>query len=345
MNITQVCLVAGAKLSETDAARTDMTLVAGLSIGGNPAFVGDLLTSWRLPSDVTIPTQPSSGVFEGAEGHFASGLAQKLTIVRPYLMLAYAGSLSAVRKLIRELDAALPLTSEEVFGREDMFLEILDSTPEGVEMVAVYFNGEMIYPFCVRTRGFEIDGRRLYILGSGREAFFDYAVNMPGAIPDDDGTSRGLMARAVMMRFAANAMMSQWRAGFGLNGSWGGGFEVAYTADDGFKKVDNILVRAWSLGQNGEIGNIGTSFLHHYEGNDLHLTAFSADAFTFVVPSLVPSATSVARRQHKVVPEWTVDLIQYEGRFISAVQMDRRGSLSHSEFDFEEETLVSWRID
>src|ERR1700681_2042841 len=109
-----------------------MTLVAGLSIGGNPAFVGDLLTSWRLPSEVTIPTQPSSGVFEGVEGHFASGLAQKLTIVRPYLMLACAGSFSAVRRIIRELDAALPLTVEEVYGREDIFLEILDSTPEGV---------------------------------------------------------------------------------------------------------------------------------------------------------------------------------------------------------------------
>jgi hypothetical protein len=294
---------------------------------------------------VTIPSQPSSGVFEGVEGHFASGLAQKLTIVRPFLMLAYAGSLSRVRKLIRDLDAALPLTIEEVFGREEMFLEILDTTPVGVEMVAVYFNGDMIYPICVRTRGFEIDDRRLYIMGSGREVFFDHAVNMPGAIPAEDGTSRGLMARSVMMRFAANAIMSQWLAGFGLNESWGGGFEVAHAAHDGFKKLDNILIRAWSLGPNGEVVNIGTSFLQHYEGKDLHLTAFAQDAFTFVVPSLVPSATSVARQRHTVVPEWTVDLIQYEGRSISAVQMDRRGSRSHAEFDFEKEELVSWRMD
>jgi hypothetical protein len=34
-----------------------MTLVAGLSVGGLPAFLGDLLLSWRIPSAVGLPTQ------------------------------------------------------------------------------------------------------------------------------------------------------------------------------------------------------------------------------------------------------------------------------------------------
>lgn len=322
-----------------------MTLVAGLSIGGEPAFVGDLLTSWRLRSEVTIPSQPSCGIFEGFDGHFASGLAQKLTIVRPYLMLAYAGSLSAVRKIVDRLDAVLPLTVEEVIGREDTFLEILDTAPEDVEMLANYFNGDLIWPIRVRTSGFEIDGRQLYIMGTGREVFFNFVVNLPGVIPPEDATSRGLMARAVMMRFAANAMMSQWKAGYGLNESWGGGFEVSYVAASGFKKLDNILLRAWSLGPNGELRNIGTSFLQHYEGDDLHLTAFADEACTTVVPSLVPSVTHRVRRQRKVIPEWTVDLIEYEGHFVSAIQLDRRGSRSHAKFEFEEGKLVAWQMD
>lgn len=322
-----------------------MTLVAGLSIGGAPAFVADLLTSWRLRHEVTIPSQRAPGIFKGVDGHFASGLTQKITIVRAYLMLAYAGNLSVARMIVEELDAALPPTAADVAGREDVFLAILDRTPGTLEMIALYFDGGKIYPLCLHTRGYEIDGRRLYILGSGREAFFDYAVNMPGVIPNDE-TPRRLMARPVMMRFAANAMMSQWSAGYGLNESWGGGFEVAFTDDDGFKKVDNILLRAWSLGPNDEAGNIGTSFLQHYEGGDLHLTAFAEGAMTTVIPSLVSSSTPGPERR-EVVPEWTIDLIYCERRqcFVSAVQIDPPGSINHAKFEFEGGELVGWRMD
>jgi len=69
-----------------------VTLVAGLSIGGRPAFVGDLLTSWRVPTSITLPTHPKPEIHPNADGFFASGLAQKLVIVRPYLMIAWAGS-------------------------------------------------------------------------------------------------------------------------------------------------------------------------------------------------------------------------------------------------------------
>ena len=322
-----------------------MTLVAGLSIGGAPAFVADLLTSWRLQGEVEIPSQRSPGVFEGADGYFASGLAQKITIVRPYLMLAYAGRLSVARKIIEELDAILPMTAEEVTGSAHLFMAILDRTPDTLEMIALYFDGDNIHPLCLHTRGYEIDGRRLYILGSGRDVFFDYAVNMFGAIPNDD-TPHGLVARAVMMRFASNAMMSQWAAGYGLNKSWGGGFEVAFTDDNGFKKVDNILIRAWSLGPNDEIGNIGTSFLQHYEGGDLHLTAFAEEAVTTVIPSLVPSSIPGPRR-NEVIPEWTIDLIYCERRkhFVTAVQLDAPGSLGHAKFDFEVGELVGWQME
>jgi hypothetical protein len=105
-------------------------------------------------------------------------------------------------------------------------------------------------------------------------------------------------------------------------------------------------MRAWSLRPDGEVRNIGTSFLHHYEGGDLHLTAFAEDAITTVVPSLVPSSTPGPRRP-VVVPEWTIDLIhcQQAQRFASAVQMDRPGSRSHAKFEFEAGELVSWQMD
>ena len=169
---------------------------------------------------------------------------------------------------------------------------------------------------------------------------------MPGAIPNDE-TSDGLMARAVMMRFAANAMMSQWAAGYGLNESWGGGFEVAFTDESGFKKVDNILIRAWSIGPNDELGNIGTSFLQHYEGGDLHLTAFAEEAVTTVIPSFVPSSFPPLPKRREVIPEWTVDLIRCERHqsYVSAVQLEFPGSAGHAKFEFDNGALVGWQMD
>jgi hypothetical protein len=322
-----------------------MTLVAGLSIGGAPAFVADLLTSWSLANTVSIPSQRAAGIFQGAEGYFAKGLAQKITIVRPYLLLAYAGNLSVAKKIISELDAVLPAGIEEIRDHEDLFLAILDRTPDTIEMVALYFTGDRIHPFCLHTRGYEIEGKRLYILGSDQKAFFDYAVNAPGVIPTSDNPE-GLMARAVMMRFAANAMMSQWASGYGLSSSWGGGFEVAFTHEDGFRKVDNILFRAWSLGPSDDAANIGVSFLQHYEGGDLHLTSFYEEAVTTIVPSLVPSATRGPSRT-EIIPEWTVDLIYSEQRqsYATALQLDPPGSESHARFEFESGKLVAWEMD
>lgn len=322
-----------------------MTLVAGLNIGGAPAFVGDLLSSWRLRTEIKIPTQRTSAVIKGAEGNFAKGLAQKISIVRPYLMLAYAGNLSTVHNIITELDGVLPKTMEEIAGQEDLFLSILDRTPNSVEMVAIYFNGHIIQPLCIHTCSFEIEDHRLYILGSGGEAFFNHIVNDPDAIPRINNPN-GMTARAFMMRFAASAMMYQWVSGLGLNQSWGGGFEIAYVEEDGFKKVDNILIRAWGLDEKQNVGNIGISFLQHYEGADLHLTEFTDEAVTTIIPSFIPSRAKIPTQQ-KIRPQWTIDLIHYRptNAFTCAVQFDGPSSKNHAEFEFEDGNLAGWKMD
>jgi len=322
-----------------------MTLVAGISLGGWPAFVGDLLLSWRSPSEAILPTQPQPGVFPGAAGEYAHGLAQKLVIVRPYLLLAWAGALRSALLLIEALDTILPLTAEELRGREQIMLSLLDDSPGDIEFVVLYAKGTTIYPFCARTRGVEIEGQRLYILGSGGPEFFKYAQGNLNEIPKVDNRD-GVMAQSVAPRFAATAMLFQWTMGYGLSGSFGGGFEVAHPTPQGFRKIDNLLVRGLTLGPNGEIGGVGPRFLQHYEGADLHLTSFAEDGTTFVVQSPLPSATRGAWKT-EVIPEWTVDII-YDGaiqNFAIAVQRDPSGSASHSLFEFEDGVLVGWRMD
>jgi hypothetical protein len=95
---------------------------------------------------------------------------------------------------------------------------------------------------------------------------------MTSQIPPDDGD--GVGSRAAMINFAGNGMMAQYASKFGLSESWGGAFEIAYATEDGFAKVDNILVRCWSLNPDGGLGNIGASFFMHYRGSALAVSTF-----------------------------------------------------------------------
>ena len=322
-----------------------MTLVAGISIGGAPAFVGDLLTSWGLPKKLELPTRPDLEIHEGVDGNFAAGLAQKIVIVRPYLMIAWAGSLDVIHKLVNQLDKVLPRLVKDFPGHEDDLFAPLDSLPNTVEVVALFFDGSAIHPFCVHTRGFELEKQRIYLLGSGRESFFKFAQETTEVLPDIE-TPDGLAARAIMMRFAANAMMSQYASKMGLSESWGGGFEVAYTTAKGFKKVDNILVRCWSLNPDGELGNIGVSFLIHYRGTSLKLTSFGERVRTTTVRSLIDRFRETPLRK-EIIPEWTVDLFYRasDSTFFSAVQLEKRWSKGHAVFSFDGDELVGWKMD
>ncbi len=246
--------------------RGAVTLVAGLSFGGRPAFVGDLLTSWRMPTSVTLPTSPEFATHADANGFFASGLAQKLIIVRPYLMIAWAGSVEVARDLVRYLDEKLPRELEQFLGNEDTLFSVLDTLLKTVEIVALLIYGDSIHPICVHTRGFEIDERRIYLLGTGGEAFLEYVLSTTEVMPKPDN-DEGFAAKAVMVNFVGNAIMAQYSSKYGLSDSWGGGFEVGYVTDEGFAKVENILVRCWSLNLDGGLGHIGTSFLVHYDGD------------------------------------------------------------------------------
>lgn len=322
-----------------------MTLVAGLSIGGTPAFIGDLLLSWGVPTEVSLPSQPRPGVFKGRDQAYAKELAQKLVIVRPYLLLAWAGSYTSVCALIDHLDRWLPTDVNDLKGRTEALYALMSQfAADGLELVMLIFDGEEIIPLCANTRGIELDGRRIYLLGSGREEFFKFTQWPDETVPDFD-TPNGLVLRATMLRFAANAMVWQYGLGHGLSDSWGGGFEVAHVTDVGFMKVDNVLTRAWAIRSDSEVVSSGYSFLQHYEGATLHLTVFGQDNRTFRIPSVVASAP-VGDARSKVAVEWTIDIFHdlTSGLITNSVVWDWPGSDGQSIFAFEGGELVGWTI-
>jgi hypothetical protein len=321
-----------------------MTLVAGLSVGALPAFIGDLLISRRLAEAVELPTQPNVAIMPGAEGQFAFGLAQKLVIVRPYLLLAWAGSWTDVGRMIGELDQVLPPTID---GMEDatIILEILDTCVEGSELVAVLIWKDSIYPFGVRTRGFELGEKRIYLLGSGAQSFFEYLETHPEILPEQE-LSDGLLARAITLRFGARALAAQWVGGIGLESSWGAGFEVAYPDPDGFRKVGNVLFRAWLVKPDGSYHNSGRTFFTRYYGQDLYLSCFSPDEMTYVVRSPVGERVPPPDYE-RVHPEWTIDtfLVEEIGGFAEVARHHPPHRPVADFIEFENGCIAGWNMD
>jgi hypothetical protein len=320
-----------------------MTLVAGLSFGGTPAFIGDLLVSWRLPNKVRLPIRFDEEVFPANEGSFAAGLAQKLVILRPYLLLVWAGEVSVIRALVNQLNRDLPHSIDDFLRNTDRLFAALNVLPKSVEVVATIIDGEFVRPFCVNTRGFEFGDKRYYLLGSGSESVFEFLLHFTSHMPPDN--SDGIASRAAMINFAGNAMMAQYASGFGLSDSWGGAFEIAYVTETGFAKVDNILVRCWSLNPDGDLGNIGASFFMHYRGSALSVSTFGDKEQTILIKSMI-EGDSVGEPPTKASADWTVDLFYRvnDGVHFCTVQYEYQWSDSRSFFFFEEGNLVGWNM-
>lgn len=320
-----------------------MTLVAGLSFGGMPAFIGDLLVSSRLAREVNLPTRQSSELLKGKDGYFANDLAQKLLIVRPYILIAWAGTVKVVHDLAQELNEILPETIDDFYGREDDLLGRLDKLPSTVEIVTCIIRHDAVWPICVHTRGFEIDGVRLYLLGTGNEVSFDFLTEMTRHMPKPDN-SDGIAARSILINFAANALMAQFQSAVGFSDSWGGGFEIAYPTPHGFKKVDNILVRCWSINADGSLGTIGRSFLIHYHQSALFISSFGDGERTAVVESPLAQISTLPTKT--VVPEWIVDLFYRveDGLRFHAVQMQYPWSKVVAKLEIEDGVIVGWNM-
>jgi hypothetical protein len=320
-----------------------MTLVAGISLGGMPAFIGDLLISRRLPAPADLPTRPENAVHPGEDGFFAASLAQKLVIVRPYFLLAWAGSRSTADRILRELDRLLPDDFDASADSAPVW-DVLNSCEEGSEMVVLIIGNGMVQPLGIRTRGFEIDGKRVYLMGSGGPAFFDYLNAHTDVVPEGDGG--GLVARAAVLRFGARAIQTQWISGGGLEASWGGGFEVVFPEPNGFRKIDRILFRAWRIDAAGNYFNSGRSFFVRYYGGNLYLSAFNPGERTYVVAS--PIGTDIKPPPFEIAQAaWTVDMFVHEptGSLIEFARFQPDDRPTEDFVELTDGVLTGWSMD
>lgn len=322
-----------------------MTLVAGISVGGMPAFIGDLLASWRLPNPADLPTLAEPGVAPGLDGCFAKGLAQKIVIVRPWLMIGWAGSGANAYRIIQALDQLLPDVADE-FNHIDEMIALFETSDDGDEIIALIIYQNEVHPLCVRTRGFELGNMRIYLMGSGNKAFFEYLQSNPDLLPGQE-TSSGFVARAIALRFGARAMAIQWLSGAGLEESWGGGFEVAYPDEDrSFHKCDRLLFRAWRINADGTYDSSGRSFFTRYHGKDLYLSCFNPEEKTYLVRSPIgEQATPPA--YERCTPSWTLDFFLHvpTGRLFEVVRATTDDNPAADFVELVHGHLSGWNMD
>jgi hypothetical protein len=282
-------------------------------------------------------------IIPGIDRDFAAGLAQKLIIVRTYLMVAWAGSSAQIKRIIAEIDANLPPDGETLEDPEPVF-RALNSCNDGVEIVALLIWRDKIHPFCIGTRGFPLDDKRIYLLGTGAADFFSFLQENPSLVPSFE-TADGLLARATLLRFAARSMKMQLAMGIGLENSWGGGFEIAYPTRRGFEKLDRLLVRAWYLPNRGEMQYSDSSFFIRYIGKDLYISRFNPDEKTYVVKSLVAEPALVLAAE-TITPSWTLDIFLLEtGQFIETARFHPLHSPVADFIEFSNGELLGWSWD
>ena len=115
----------------------------------------------------------------------------------------------------------------------------------------------------------------------------------------------------------------------------------------GFKKADNVLFRAWKIEADGSYSSSGRSFFARYYGNDLHLSWFSAEERTYVIPSPLSAAKPVIPEHEEIHPEWMLDifLVMEVPTFVEFARFNLPDRPVADWMEMENGALVGWFMD
>lgn len=231
-----------------------MTIIARSTFRGVPVFFGDVLLSSDLKSqhEVAIPATSNinAKLPDGVERNI-TGIAQKLNILSPRLIVCWAGSLVQGRAMLRDLSAldqkSKKLTTEMVFAaidavpeRERDDLSIIGSicnadSSGGVELLSFLYQANV-----------GVCGDAEYaVSGSGTAEFFKLVEGlMPKMGPIPQSIDSGLYEYAEQFSYSMLALCvgEEMLLGRNLLEWWGGAFEFAGLRNGRFEKLGGNTV-------------------------------------------------------------------------------------------------------
>ncbi|WP_375403681.1 hypothetical protein [uncultured Sphingomonas sp.] len=225
-----------------------MTLCGAMYSGASFVAFGDVMLSRRFAQPVPLPTTIGSTDDESLvtpDGYSPSRLHQKIVLINANTLMLWSGLYTKARLFYRYLCSCLSScrpTPDEVRRIISRFPDSLN--PEDIEIcVIVIDKNDYAHPMTLNTVMYPletIDG--FLTLGSGTEDAFNPLLQ-------DIIESAILSNKCAMsaLRFFGSALIQQSLHGYGLQKSWGGGFEIVVKSEVGFTKINEILVRGWTV--------------------------------------------------------------------------------------------------
>lgn len=231
-----------------------MTIIAAYQVDGRPALLGDLLITGSTEGNAPRVAVPAAGdvhEFFGDSGWAVLGLYQKVALLGRHCAVAWAGDWLGARLAIshlKELSATRPLTRHEIW---DYLHSDADVRKFNLSLVGLIREGNDWYLF--HSQGEEIESGYLgpmYIAGSGSVVLRSIARNVTNEDTWSKGPNESASIKAIMKSFSLAGFLLQMEYRGGniattIMNMFGGGYEIAYVANNEVRKVDEITYVFW----------------------------------------------------------------------------------------------------
>lgn len=229
-----------------------MTLGISYAFNGRLVVIGDLLISGdERERDVSIPSVGNvTSVFPKGAGFSIVGLTQKVIVICPNMVIAWAGHEVAAAMVIRELRelAASGLTPDKLA----FFFEQLPDDVKGLDLQLTGFYVHEERGYLIDFSEVKVDSGKfsdLRLIGSGAEVF----EKMLGNYQWVHGSSRGVDVErgeflSTSMMFAGMLLELELRSRpTSLHCYFGGGYEVVLGEAGAFRKLDDVTHVYWKI--------------------------------------------------------------------------------------------------
>lgn len=307
-----------------------MTII--LTVIGNDTglfSLGDILTSapGYLGAGLSLPLQFDAPAHSSG-GYGLSGFAQKLALVTPNVLVAWAGSYAVARALVERVKLSA-IRDEHVDLTAVVSASGL-STAEVAEVSLILHQviGDQIeIQFLNAERG-EIDGIDAAWQGSGAFDFVhDTVIDAGGRGSDWQAILRGLLTRA------ASTLVGEAIHGSPYEYLYGGWLEMVISRTSGLRKIP-YAIKFW--GRRGqEYGYDAPIFFNWYKGKTLFVCSLdqrsgSSGVRTLEVPELLSSKKwRKVRTTPRYQPEFTFHVVLDEDADGTEIYISDRHSLGH----------------
>lgn len=293
----------------------------------------DILTSTpqKVRAKVPLPLQ-FEALVHSAGDYSVAGFAQKLTLVSPTVLVAWAGSYVVACALIKAIkDAARP----------DVALDLAtivstagpsEAEIERVSLIVHQVLGDHIQIHCLNAEHGRIDGVDAAWSGSGSFDFLhDTIIERGGADSSFAEILRGLLLRA------ATTLAGEAISGSNYDYLYGGWFELVISRTLGLQKIP-YAIKFWGRRGN-EFGFDAPLFFSWYKGSSLFVCSLdqhsdTSDVRVIEVPSLL-SGKPWRRVQvrPRFEPEFTFHVVLDDDEPQTEIHVSDRHSMGHMDVE------------